>query len=94
LGGFKGACSQSAFAADHLSSQSLNHQPTHMRAAPHPQAKVVYAFDAEAEGELSVGEGDAIWVEAETDGWFTVVRESDGARGLVPASYVEMEGFS
>ena len=55
---------------------------------------MIYPFDAEAEGELTVGEGDAVWVEAETDGWFTVVREADGARGLVPASYVEMEGFS
>lgn len=54
----------------------------------------MYAFDAEAEGEVSVAEGEAVWVEAETDGWFTVVRESDGARGLVPASYVEMEGFT
>ncbi|KIY92644.1 hypothetical protein MNEG_15320 [Monoraphidium neglectum] len=57
-------------------------------------AKVVYAFEAEAEGELTVTAGDAVWVEAETDGWFTVVREADGARGLVPASYVEMEGFT
>ncbi|GBF93132.1 hypothetical protein Rsub_05861 [Raphidocelis subcapitata] len=58
------------------------------------RARVVYAFEAEAEGELTVGEGEAVWVEAETDGWFTVVREADGVRGLVPASYVEMEGFS
>ncbi|KAI8462946.1 MAG: hypothetical protein J3K34DRAFT_527396 [Monoraphidium minutum] len=58
------------------------------------RARVVYAFDAEAEGELTVAEGEPVWVEAETDGWFTVVREADGARGLVPASYVEMEGFA
>jgi hypothetical protein len=52
---------------------------------------VLYAFDAEAEGELGVGVGDSLWVESEVDGWYMVVRDSDGARGLVPTSYVEIE---
>jgi hypothetical protein len=51
---------------------------------------VAFAFSAEADGELSVSPGDRVAVEAEVDGWYSVVRESDGARGLIPASYVEM----
>jgi hypothetical protein len=58
------------------------------------QANVLFAFDAEAEGELSVAVGEEVWVEAEVDGWYSVYREGDGLRGLVPASYVEFQGFS
>lgn len=53
----------------------------------------MYGFDAEAEGELTVGVGDSLWVEAEVDGWYQVVRDGDGARGLVPTSYVDVEQF-
>jgi hypothetical protein len=60
----------------------------------HPQATVTYDFTAEAEGELSVAIGDVVWVEAEVDGWYSVRRDGDGVRGLVPASYVELEGFT
>jgi hypothetical protein len=55
--------------------------------------RVLYAFDAEAEGELSVAVGDSLWVEAEVDGWYQVVRDGDGSRGLVPTSYVDVEQF-
>lgn len=55
------------------------------------QVRAVYAFDAEAEGELSVAVGDRLWVETEVDGWYQVVRDGDGARGLVPSSYVDVE---
>lgn len=55
------------------------------------QVRVVYAFDAEAEGELTVGVDDSLWVETEVDGWYQVVRDTDGARGLVPTTYVEVE---
>jgi hypothetical protein len=55
---------------------------------------VTYDFPAEAEGELDVTVGDVVWVEAEVDGWYSVRRDRDGARGLVPASYVELEGFT
>jgi len=58
------------------------------------KANVLFAFDAEAEGELSVAVGEEVWVESEIDGWYGVYREGDGARGLVPASYVEFQGFS
>lgn len=55
--------------------------------------RVLYAFDAEAEGELSVAVGDSLWVESEVDGWYAVARDGDGARGLVPSSYVDVEQF-
>ena len=57
------------------------------------QVRALYAFDAEAEGELSVAVGDSLWVETEVDGWYQVVRDGDGARGLVPSSYVDVEQF-
>lgn len=53
----------------------------------------MYAFDAEAEGELSVAVGDSLWVEVAVDGWYQVVRDGDGARGLVPTTYVDAEQF-
>lgn len=55
----------------------------------HP-GRVLYEFAAEAEGELSVAAGEVLLVEDEVDGWYQVVRESDGHRGLVPASYMEL----
>lgn len=57
------------------------------------QVRVLYAFDAEAEGELTVAVGDSLWVETEVDGWYQVVRDGDGARGLVPTTYVDVEQF-
>lgn len=57
------------------------------------QVRALFPFDAEAEGELSVAVGDSLWVEAEVDGWYQVVRDGDGARGLVPTSYVDVEQF-
>jgi SH3 domain len=55
------------------------------------RVRALYAFDAEAEGELSVAAGDALWVSAEVDGWYQVTRDGDGASGLVPSSYVQVE---
>uniref|UniRef100_A0A383W189 SH3 domain-containing protein n=1 Tax=Tetradesmus obliquus TaxID=3088 RepID=A0A383W189_TETOB len=65
--------------------EEYQYQPTKVR--------VLYAFDAEAEGELSVAVGDSLWVESEVDGWYAVARDGDGARGLVPSSYVDVEQF-
>lgn len=45
------------------------------------------AFVAETDDELSVAPGDFIVIQAEIDGWYQVTRLSDGARGLIPASY-------
>lgn len=55
------------------------------------QVRVAYGFQAEAEGELTVTEGDVVLVEAEIDGWYQVYRPNDGARGLVPLSYMEQQ---
>lgn len=44
-------------------------------------------FVAETEDELSVAPGDSIVIQAEVDGWYQVLRPSDGQRGLIPASY-------
>jgi hypothetical protein len=57
------------------------------------QVRVLYAFEGEAEGELTVAVGDSLWVETEVDGWYQVVRDGDGARGLVPTTYVDVEQF-
>lgn len=57
----------------------------------HRQVRVAYAFEAEAEGELTVGVGDVVKVLLEMDGWYSVVREADGAAGLIPMSYVDPE---
>ncbi len=45
------------------------------------------AFAAETDDELSVAPGEIIVIQAEIDGWYQVTRLSDGARGLIPASY-------
>ena len=42
---------------------------------------------AETDDELSVAPGEIIVIQAEIDGWYQVTRVSDGARGLIPASY-------
>ena len=42
---------------------------------------------AETDDELSVAPGEVIVIQAEVDGWYQVARVSDGARGLIPASY-------
>lgn len=67
-------------------------RPQHALVVP-LQAKVLFAFAAEAEGELSTVVGETLWVENEIEGWYTVYRESDGARGLVPAGYVDLEPY-
>ena len=53
---------------------------------------VAHAFEAALPEELTVAPGDRVAVEAEADGWLNVVRSHDGARGLVPASYVTFMG--
>ncbi|KAF8062701.1 SPAC3H8.02 [Scenedesmus sp. PABB004] len=80
-GGGPGSPDAASLAGGGGGEEGYRYQPTKVR--------VLYAFDAEAEGELSVAVGDGLWVEAEVDGWYTVVRDGDGARGLVPATYVD-----
>lgn len=60
-----------------------------IRAPPPPSRGVVaHAFEAALPEELTVARGDTVSVVADVDGWLDVVRDRDGARGLVPASYV------
>lgn len=60
-----------------------------MHAAAMSQGTVLYAFDAEGPGELSVDVGQAVVVQAEVDGWYQIYRPDDGQTGLVPCSYVQ-----
>lgn len=50
----------------------------------------LYDFQAQGEDELSVGEGDKLWVlEKDGDEWWKC-RNAAGEEGVVPASYVEV----
>ena len=64
--------------------------PRPLSAHPPPPSRgvVAHAFEAALPEELTVARGDTVSVVADDDGWLDVVRDRDGARGLVPASYV------
>ena len=54
------------------------------------EAVALYDFQAQGEDELSVAEGDDLWViEQEGDEWWKC-RKANGTEGVVPASYVEV----
>ncbi|KAI9222750.1 hypothetical protein BC828DRAFT_377620 [Blastocladiella britannica] len=60
-----------------------------------PHAQVTYAYTAQADGELTVDEGDIVQVvefssdgTMAADGWIDVVVQGSDRRGAVPASYV------
>jgi actin cytoskeleton-regulatory complex protein SLA1 len=53
-------------------------------------AVALYDFNADGEDELSIQEGESLAVlERDADDWWKV-RNSHGAEGVVPASYVEV----
>lgn len=56
-------------------------------------ATALYDFDGEADDELSVHEGERLFVlDGTSDEWWKVRRaEGDGAEGVVPASYVDLD---
>ena len=56
-------------------------------------ATALYDFDGEADDELSVREGERLFVlDGTSDEWWKVRRaEGDEAEGVVPASYVELD---
>lgn len=57
-------------------------------------ALVLYAFDGEAEDELSIAEGERLTVlDSSADDWWKV-RKADGSEGVVPASYIEFDDAS
>ena len=54
------------------------------------QAVALYDFQAQADDELTVAEGDALWViEKDGDEWWKC-RNVEGKEGVVPAPYVEV----
>ncbi|GLI65416.1 hypothetical protein VaNZ11_008982, partial [Volvox africanus] len=52
-------------------------------------AVVLYSFQAESEGEVSVSVGDSVRVVHDLGEWFQVLT-SGGQQGLVPASYIQL----
>ncbi|GIL76658.1 hypothetical protein Vretifemale_6217 [Volvox reticuliferus] len=52
-------------------------------------AVVLYSFQAESEGEVSVTVGDSVRVVHDLGEWFQVLT-SGGQQGLVPASYIQL----
>ncbi|KFY96340.1 hypothetical protein V500_02479 [Pseudogymnoascus sp. VKM F-4518 (FW-2643)] len=55
-----------------------------------PRGKMLYAYDASGEGEISVGEGDEVTITEPDDGSGWVKVKSGFREGLVPGSYLEM----
>lgn len=56
-----------------------------------PSAKALYAYDASGDDELSVTPGEELQVVDADDGsGWTMVLTSNGTRGLVPTSYIEI----
>jgi actin cytoskeleton-regulatory complex protein SLA1 len=54
------------------------------------EAVALYDFQAQGDDELSVAEGDALWIiEQDSDEWWKC-RNVQGEEGVVPASYVEV----
>ena len=54
------------------------------------EAVALYDFQAQGDDELTVAEGDALWViEQEGDEWWKC-RNTKGDEGVVPASYIEV----
>lgn len=64
----------------HISSETGGLQP----------ALAMYSFLAELDNELSIYTGDVLQLGPEVDGWYQATRVTDGATGLVPASYVRL----
>ena len=59
------------------------------RHTPSRPARVAHPYDAAEPWQLSAAEGDAVNIlETHEDGWADVVT-SDGARGMLPVSYLE-----
>lgn len=54
------------------------------------EATALYDFQAQGDDELTVAEGDALWIiEQEGDEWWKC-RNTKGDEGVVPASYIEV----
>ncbi len=54
------------------------------------EAVALYDFQAQGDDELTVAEGDSLWIiEQEGDEWWKC-RNANGDEGVVPASYIEV----
>ncbi|KAA1095194.1 cytoskeletal protein binding protein [Puccinia graminis f. sp. tritici] len=56
-------------------------------------ATALYDFEAQGDDELTVEEGDRLYVLDDTsdDDWWKCAMQSDGKEGVVPASYIELD---
>lgn len=56
-------------------------------------ATALYDFDAQGDDELTVREGERLFVLDDTsdDDWWKCSRDSNGEEGVVPASYIELD---
>ncbi|PLW16874.1 hypothetical protein PCANC_09449 [Puccinia coronata f. sp. avenae] len=56
-------------------------------------ATALYDFEAQGDDELTVEEGDRLFVLDDTsdDDWWKCAMQSDGKEGVVPASYIELD---
>ncbi|KAI7965136.1 hypothetical protein MJO29_003234 [Puccinia striiformis f. sp. tritici] len=56
-------------------------------------ATALYDFEAQGEDELTVEEGDRLFVldDRSDDDWWKCAMQSDGQEGVVPASYIELD---
>ncbi|KAL3136456.1 hypothetical protein ABBQ38_005712 [Trebouxia sp. C0009 RCD-2024] len=70
-------------------SPSMGSPASENRPKPWP-GTILYGFEAESEEEVTVSPGDEIIVHVEVEGWFQITRVADQTRGLVPASYVQV----
>lgn len=53
----------------------------------------LYDYDAEDENELTIKEGEALYVESEKDLWFFGYRKADPSKkGTFPSNFVERSG--
>ncbi|KAI8456989.1 hypothetical protein BY996DRAFT_4578923 [Phakopsora pachyrhizi] len=56
-------------------------------------ATALYDFDAQGDDELTVKEGDRLFVldDVTDDDWWKCAKQSNGQEGVVPASYIEVD---
>ena len=74
--------------------RNLAPPPAEQAPTPAGQVRVVAAaFVPSEDWQLACAAGDRVTVTTEDDGlgWVEVVREADGAKGLVPLSYLTAE---
>ena len=92
--GTKASSTVSALASTAVESISSPSPPAEQAPTPAGRVCVVAAaFVPSEDWQLACAAGDRVTVTTEDDGlgWVEVVREADGAKGLVPLSYLTTE---